>query len=216
MQRQYRHRNVAASNHEASPDTVRHSWEHTVPCLLPPLPNDTRLHIFHLLAIAVTVLLPANILRNNRASSAFRYSSRFCGLVVGNEQLALLAIASRQFARDLDDGESTFEAVHLVEDIVHFLERAAGGFGLVGRCQLVCGWIVDNWQMDSTYVEEVDAGDHEGVDHCEDDVRLECQVLAFSLVPRRSGCLPCSQCYRMRQDCQSLLVCKGRVQPRQL
>jgi hypothetical protein len=48
--------------------------------------------------------------------------------------------------------------------------------------------------MDSTYVEEVDAGDHEGVDDSEDDVGLKCQVLALSLASRRGGDLPCSQC----------------------
>jgi hypothetical protein len=87
--------------------------------------------------MAVTVLLSANILRSNRASSALRYSSRLCGLVVVDEKLAMLAIASRHLACDLNHGEGAFEAVHLVENIVHFFERATGGFGLEGRYQLV-------------------------------------------------------------------------------
>ena len=48
-------------------------------------------------------------------------------LLVVDEQLAVLAVAARLVARDLDDGE---DGVALVEDGVHFLERAVGGFGV--------------------------------------------------------------------------------------
>jgi hypothetical protein len=101
--------------------------------LRPHLPDDTRLHIFHLLTVAGAILLSAHVLRSDRASSSFRHSPRFFGLVIVNEQFALFAISSRHFPCDLDDGEGAFEAVHLMEDVVHFFERATGGFGLEGR-----------------------------------------------------------------------------------
>jgi hypothetical protein len=112
----------------------RANRETIVSPLRPHLPDDTRLHIFHLLTFAVAILLPANVLSSNRASSPLRHSSRFFGLVVVNEQFALLAVASRHLACDFDDSEGTFEAMHLVEDVVHFFERPTGGFGLEGRC----------------------------------------------------------------------------------
>ncbi len=59
-------------------------------------------------------------------------------LLILNQQFPFLPIPSRLLPRDLDDREV---GVAFAEDAVHFLEGAVGGFG----------------------VEEVDAGDHEGV-----------------------------------------------------
>ncbi len=59
-------------------------------------------------------------------------------LLIINQQLPFLPVPSRLLSRDLDGREV---GVAFAEDAVHFFERTIGGFG----------------------VEEVDAGDHEGV-----------------------------------------------------
>ena len=86
----------------------------------------------------------------NRASSPLRLLC-FLGLVVVDEQLALLAIAVRHVAGDADDVERVGA---LVEDFVHLFERTACGLG----------------------EEEVGRGHHEGVDDGEDDVRVVLDV----------------------------------------
>lgn len=59
-----------------------------------------------------------------------------------------------------------------MEDLVHFFERAAGGFGLwvvpsvTGGCGLGKG-------EGGAYVEEIDTRHHEGVNYGEDDVGLD-------------------------------------------
>ena len=69
------------------------------------------------------------------------------GVLIVDEQLAVLAVPLWLIVRNADDGE---DALALAEDAVHLLERAVGGFG----------------------IEEVDAGHDEGVDDGEDDVGL--------------------------------------------
>ena len=87
---------------------------------------------------------------NNRASPAL---GLMCLLRVGivDKQLTVLAIAMRQLVCNLDNVESVGR---LVEDFIHFLERAVSGFG----------------------EEEVDGWDHCGVDDGEDDVGLVANV----------------------------------------
>lgn len=77
------------------------------------------------------------------------------GLVVGDEELAVAAVAAGLAAGDADDVEEALGAVHLVEDGVHLLE------GAVRRLR----------------VEEVHARHDEGVDHGEDDVCLVSDVV---------------------------------------
>lgn len=72
------------------------------------------------------------------------------GLLVVDEQLAVLAVAARQLAGHAHDVEVRLRAGDLVEDGVHLLERAVGRLG----------------------VEEVHRGHHEGVDDGEDGVRV--------------------------------------------
>lgn len=72
---------------------------------------------------------------------------RHLRIIVTDKQLAILSVTSGHLVGDLDDVE---DACCFVEDFVHFFEGAVGGF----------------------WVEEVDAGDDEGVDYSEDDVGL--------------------------------------------
>ena len=54
----------------------------------------------------------------------------FLGLIVRDQQLAVLAVAARLVVRDLDDGEPARGTVCFAEDGVHFFEGAVGGFGV--------------------------------------------------------------------------------------
>lgn len=72
---------------------------------------------------------------------------RLLRLQIVDQQLTVLSVASGLVVRNADDVE---DIRRLVEDLVHLLERAVRGLG----------------------VEEVDAGDDEGVDDGEDDVGL--------------------------------------------
>jgi hypothetical protein len=67
-----------------------------------------------------------------------RASKVLLTLIVVDEDLTVLTVAAGFLFRGLDDGE---DVAGLLEDGVHFLEGAVGGFG----------------------VEEVDHGDYEGV-----------------------------------------------------
>lgn len=146
----------------------------TRPHLLPN--NTTRLNILDLLTRRSTrgILLRINILRCDRAASPFRNTSGFCSLIVVDEQLSFLAVASRHLSCNIDHRENALEAMYLVEDLVHLLERAARGFRL-GKKK---SDIEVKKHTDITHIEEVDARHHEGVDDGEDDVSLERQLLA--------------------------------------
>lgn len=76
-------------------------------------------------------------------------------LINRDEELSVLAILMRLNLCLADDGEGTLPTGDLVEDDVHFLEGSEGGLG----------------------VEEVDSGDHDGVDDGEDEVGLPLDVV---------------------------------------
>lgn len=76
-------------------------------------------------------------------------------LINGDEELSVLAVLVRLNLCLADDGKGALPAGDLVEDDVHLLEGSEGGFG----------------------VEEVDGGDHDGVDDGEDEVGLPLDVV---------------------------------------
>ena len=65
--------------------------------------------------------------------------------------------------------------MYLMENLVHFLERAAGGFGLerkVSKGAQPC-------TAEKPHVKEVDARHHKCVDDGEDDIGLDRDALAM-------------------------------------
>ena len=112
---------------------VKHSVNQSPPTNLPK--TTTHLNILNLLPTPIrrgTELLPRtpSLLRGDLTAPALRHPPRPIGLVVVDEQLALLAVTPRHFVRDFDDGESALPAVHGAEDVVHLFKRTASGLWL--------------------------------------------------------------------------------------
>ena len=81
----------------------------------------------------IVVLLSTGPLCCNRAPPPFGNTSGFLSLIVIDEQLTVLTITSWHLTCNLDHRKYTFEAMYLVENFIHLLERTSGSFGLQSR-----------------------------------------------------------------------------------